>query len=348
MIAWPYGRWAAVRHALPLILIISLIHGGGQLALVFWNPVVSNFIAGTVALIALYPLSMWRLYDEAHQEIERPAMTTRESEGAEVEKRTQAEREREAHEPVMGLTMALFPYIVLTFVTLAGLLIPPVEKALGAFKVGLPFPEATTGYGVTNEAETAYSPFALFTHPGSFILIATIISWIVYHMRGYYERWRAVAQPEGIWKGVADGALPASVAVVSFLVMAAIFDHSGQSQVLALGIAQVAPPLAYAFAANMVGVLGAFMTSSNTASNVLFSGMQQNIAELEQLPGSTVIAAQSSGGALGNAIAPANVVLGTGTTGISGREGEVLKLTLPWAAAVALLIGGATVLLAMS
>lgn len=89
------------------------------------------------------------------------------------------------------------------------------------------------------------------------------------------------------------------------------------------------------------------MTSSNTASNVLFSGMQQNIALLEDLPESTIIGAQSAGGALGNAIAPANVVLGTGTTGISGREGEVLRVTFPWAIVVSLLIGGGSVLLAL-
>lgn len=347
MIAWLYGRWAAVRHALPLILIISLIHGGGQLALVLWNPVVSNFIAGTVALAALYPLSTWGRYDEAHEEMDRPAMMAGEDEGEEVEQRAKAEREREAHEPVMGLFMALFPYIVLTVVTLGGLLIPTVEEALSAFEIGLPFPATTTGYGVTNEAEDAYSTFELFTHPGTFILVATIIAWIVYRVRGYYEEWARIAQPEGVWEGVADGALPASVAVLSFLIMAAIFEHSGQSQTLALGIAEVAPPLVYAVVANMVGVLGAFMTSSNTASNVLFSGMQQNIALLEDLPESTIIGAQSAGGALGNAIAPANVVLGTGTTGISGREGEVLRVTFPWAIVVSLLIGGGSVLLAL-
>jgi len=55
-IAWIFARMKGVARAWPLILIISLIHGGGQLALVLVNPVISTFIASTVAPIALYPL----------------------------------------------------------------------------------------------------------------------------------------------------------------------------------------------------------------------------------------------------------------------------------------------------
>lgn len=342
-IAWLYGRWSAVRHALPLIAIISVIHGGGQLALVFWNPIVSNFIAGTFALMVLYPLSRWKIYDEEHEEIDRPAM---QASGEKPAQAAAADGKKAGREPVMGLGMATFPYLALIVITLGGLLIPVIEQALGGFRTGLPFPEVSTGYGVTRQATEAYAPFAFFTHPGTFILIATVITWLVYRTRGYYETWTRIGKPEGIWKGVTDGALPASVAVISFLTMATVFDHSGQTRTLALGIAAVMPPLGYAFAANFIGILGAFMTSSNTASNVLFSGLQQDIAQLQSLSEASIIASQSAGGALGNSIAPANAVLGTGTTGISGKEGAVLRMTFPFAIGVALIIGAVTVFLA--
>jgi len=337
MIAWIYGRSKAVVHALPMILIISLIHGGGQLALVFWNPVVSNFIAGTAALIALYPLSTWKRFNDPHQDFGSPAMSDRSSDEPSKEV---------AREPVMGLGMAAFPYLTLIVVTLGGLLIPAVEQVLGVFKVGLPFPAVQTGYNISRDASDAFKPFALFTHPGTFILVAALISWGVYAGRGYFAEWKRIAKPESIWKGVTDGALPASVAVISFLTMTTVFDHSGQTRALAFGIAATVPPLGYAFAANAVGVLGAFMTSSNTASNVLFSGLQQNVAQLQALPESSIIAGQSAGGALGNAIAPANAVLGTGTTRISGKEGAVLRITLPWTLAVAVVLGLGTMFFA--
>ncbi|MCC5972151.1 MAG: L-lactate permease [Pararhodobacter sp.] len=341
MIAWIYGRWAAMSHAMPMILIISLIHGGGQLMLVFWNPIVSNFVAGTVALLALYFLSNWKRYDEPHEDFDSPIM-----EGKGTSEAQEEAAEKVKHEPVMGLGMATFPYIVLIVVTLGGLLIPPIEQALGALRVGIPFHEVGTGYGVVREGTESFKPFALFTHPGTFILAAAIISWLVYRSQGYFEAWKKIKKPEGIWKGVTDGALPASVAVISFLTMSTVFDHSGQTESLAMGISDAVPPMGYAFAASFIGLLGAFMTSSNTASNVLFSGLQQNVAQLQGLSEPAIIAAQSAGGALGNSIAPANAVLGTGTTGISGREGEVLRVTLPWAIAVAVLLGLGTMFFA--
>src|SRR5690606_26333700 len=63
-IVWMYGRWPAIRHAWPLVLIISAIQGGGQLVMMFVDPVLSAFLAATVALIAMYPLSHWKRYSE--------------------------------------------------------------------------------------------------------------------------------------------------------------------------------------------------------------------------------------------------------------------------------------------
>jgi lactate permease len=129
-------------------------------------------------------------------------------------------------------------------------------------------------------------------------------------------------------------------------VMSSVMDDSGQVQVLALGIEEVTPPIVFAFISTWIGVLGAFMTSSNTASNILFAPLQQETAlAAEALQEPTIIAAQSVGGAIGNAIAPANVVLGTGTAGAVGKEGDVLRVTLPWAVVAAVLVGIATVLL---
>jgi lactate permease len=345
-IAWMYGRMKAVAHAWPMILIISAIHGGVQLALMLWNPVLSTFLAATAALIALYPLSLWKRYDQPAEGIEeRPAMAESQGEDQEAEQEAEGEKEEEA-EPVMGLWMALLPYAVLTVATVIVLVVPQVEAALERFEVGLPFPAVETGYGVENEAEAPYSPFAPLTHPGTFLLLASLVTWLVYRSRGYYDQWSEREDTRPILGSVVEDAVPSSIAVIAFLVMSTLMDHSGQTEVLAMGLAEVAPPMVFAFASNWIGVLGAFMTSSNTASNILFAPLQQEtVAALEGLSEPTIIAAQSTGGAIGNAIAPANVVLGTGTAGIVGREGEVLRKTLPWAAAIAVLVGGLTILL---
>lgn len=339
-IAWLYGRRQAIGHAWPLILIITAIHGGLQWALMYWNPILSTFIASTVALLMLFPLSYWKRYSEPAEGIEdRPVMAEGRGECAGEECDTEPE-------PVMSLGMAILPYVVLVALTVGGLAIPAVEQWLGRVEVGLPFPEAATGYGVVREAEAPYAPFAPFSHPGTFLLLAAAITWAVYRWKGFYEAWREREETESIWSGMVENGVPASVAIVGFLVMSRVMDHSGQIQVLALGIAEVSPPLVFAFFSNFIGVLGAFMTSSNTASNILFAPLQQETAlAVPGLNPPTIIAAQSAGGAIGNAIAPANVVLGTGTAGIVGQEGSVLRVTLPWAIGVAVLAGAVTILL---
>jgi lactate permease len=230
-------------------------------------------------------------------------------------------------------------------VTLGVLLIRPLNAALGQFRLGLPFPEVTTGFGIHNPAIARYAPVAVFTHPGMMLLVTAIVVWFVYRGKGYYRAWAARQAPERIGSALLVDAVPASVPVIAFLVTSRILDHSGQSLTIAYGVAAVSSPLVYASVASMIGALGAFMTSSSTASNVLFGGVQSSVAHLHGLSPETIIGAQAAGSAYGNAIAPANVVLGTSVAGIKGQEGAVLRKTIPWTAAVAVLTGAATVLM---
>lgn len=337
VIAWLVGRVAGVIHALPLIATVALIQGGGQALLVLFDPVLSAFLAAAAALLALYPLSRWRRYQQPAEGLDqRPAMRERQA--------------RDRADAPMGLGMALMPYAVLTIAAMAVLVPPPVQELLGQFEIGPAFPAAETGLGRQIEEEDPFSPFAPLTHPGTFLLVASLIAYLVYRRRGYYREWAARGKASenergGIARGVLRNALPASVAVAAFLVMSNLMRDSGQTDVLAIGIAEVAPPPVYALLANVIGVVGAFMTSSNTASNILFAPLQEQAAVALELQEATIIAAQGAGGAIGNAIAPANVVLGTGTAGIIGREGDVLRLTLPYTAAAALIVSLATVLI---
>jgi len=336
-VVWVYGRWAAVRHAWPLVLILGTILGVGQMLATLFSPELSTFLAAAVALVALYPLSRWHRYGQPITGIPvRPAMAERPLEHVDEAK------------PVMGLPMAFLPYIVLTVVTLSVLLIRPVNDLFGKLRVGLPFPKVTTGYGVTNAAVHSYAPITVFTHPGMMLLITSLVVWIVYRARGYYRMWAQRQTTERIWSALLVDAVPASVPVIAFLVTSRILDHSGQSLTIAFGIAAVAPPLVYAGISSLIGALGAFMTSSSTASNVLFGGLQSDVAHLHGLSAEAIIASQAAGSAYGNAIAPANIVLGTSVAGIKGQEGSVLRLTIGWTVLVAVLTGAATIALVLA
>jgi len=336
LVVWLYGRWQAIRHAWPLVLILGTIMGVGQLLAAIISPELSTFLGAAVALLALYPLSRWPRFGEPIQGIsERPAMADK-----------PAGEQAEAA-PVMSLATSCLPYVVLTAVTLSVLLIPPLNRALVQVAVGLPFPAVETGFGIQNAAVARYAPIRVFTHPGMMLLITSVIVWVVYNAGGYYRSWAKLHKPESIWSGLLVDGVPSSVPVIAFLVTSRILDHSGQTLTLAHGIAAISPPLVYAGIASVIGALGAFMTSSSTASNVLFGGVQGGVAELHGLSKETIIAAQAGGSAYGNAIAPANVVLGTSVAGIKGQEGAVLRQTMPWTIIVAVLTGIATIVLAL-
>jgi lactate permease len=249
--------------------------------------------------------------------------------------------------PVMSLSMSSQPYIVLTAVTLAVLLIPWLNNALRQLTVGLPFPAVDTGFGVHNAAVERYAPIALLTHPGMMLLATAVIIWLVYSAGGYYRAWAERHKPESLWSALLIDAVPASVPVIAFLVTSRILDHTGQSLVLAYGLAAVSPPLVYAGIASIIGALGAFMTSSSTASNVLFGGVQGGVAQLHGLSKETIIAAQAAGSAYGHALGPAHIVLGPSIAGIKGQEGAVLRQAIPWTVIVVILTGLATVALVL-
>ena len=363
-VAWMYGRTQAVKHALPMITVISLIAGGGQLLGIYvWQAAFANFMAATLCLLALPVLTKWDLYASATGGMDsRPAMrdgvdgTTAGAAGAVATDGGRAPDDAAtdggvatgnqidgvATDDLMSLKMALLPFGALAVVAFLTAVIDPLAAALNTVQVGLAFPAAETGFGVTNGAAGPYSPFTPLTHPGTLLLFSTVVAYAAYSRKGYFDD---PEEPESTFaRSVLKSAIPASVAVISFLVMAKVMDHSGQTLVLAQGIAGVATPASYGLLSPLIGSLGAFMTSSNTASNILFSGLQQETAvSLGGLNENWILAGQTTGGAIGNAISPGNVILGTSAVGIVGQEGDVLRKTIPWVAAVAVVIGAAIV-----
>jgi lactate permease len=118
--------------------------------------------------------------------------------------------------------------------------------------------------------------------------------------------------------------------------MSVVMSHSGMTDVLAIGLAQGVGAL-FPLASPWIGVLGAFMTGSNTNSNVVFAVLQQRTAELLGYWIPTILAAQTTGGAIGSVIAPTKIVVGASTAGMAGEEGVILRSLLPY---IGLLIVG--------
>ena len=85
---------------------------------------------------------------------------------------------------------------------------------------------------------------------------------------------------------------------------------------------------AYVIIAPVIGVLGAFMSGSNTVSNTLFAGLQFQTATLVHMSPVLIVALQNIGGAAGNMICVNNVVAVCATTGVAGNEGRIIRINL--------------------
>lgn len=85
---------------------------------------------------------------------------------------------------------------------------------------------------------------------------------------------------------------------------------------------------AYVIIAPIIGVLGAFMSGSNTVSNTLFAGLQFQTAQLVKMSPVLIVALQNIGGAAGNMICVNNVVAACATTGTMGNEGKIIRTNI--------------------
>jgi len=337
-LAWIIGRWQAVLHALPFILIQTVVLGGVQLGVVLFSPELSTFLAGSAALLTLLVLARWSRYAEPFDLDESPALEDRDDEKEESE---------ETREPVMNMWMALAPYGILTVLSVVALTIPPVQETLERFAFGMPFPATETGFGVVMDAEEMYEPFTPLAHPSGLLLLAVLLSWALYGARGYFAKWREQDDPPPVVRTALSDGVPATTAIVIFLVLSSIYSHSGQVDVLAFGVGEVAPPPVYAFLAPVIGIVGALVTSSSTSSNILFAPMQDAVAAAHDLNQAGVIAGQSAGGSIGNVIAPVNLTLGAAAAGIAGKEGTIMRICALWLLPVALIIGALTIPMAL-
>ena len=118
------------------------------------------------------------------------------------------------------------------------------------------------------------------------LLFFAVYSWTGHYTKGVGRR---------ISQRTVKSAVPSSIGILSMVGMAVVMDNSGMTYVLAAGLSKLAGPL-YPLVAPYIGMLGAFMTGSNTNSNVVFAPLQKQAAELLLISVPIILAAQTTGG----------------------------------------------------
>ncbi|MFH1155100.1 MAG: L-lactate permease [Pseudomonadota bacterium] len=90
----------------------------------------------------------------------------------------------------------------------------------------------------------------------------------------------------------------------------------------------------------LLGWVGTFLTGYGVASLMLFGQLQIQAASLLGTSGTWLAAALAVGSSIGSISSPFKIALATAMVGAIGKEGSVLRITIPLGVAASLLVGG--------
>ncbi len=229
----------------------------------------------------------------------------------------------------MSQAMAWSPYV------LCGLLLVITRVPVFQLKPIVTNPMFSVGMTDILGFQGVTSKLALLNLPGTipFILVSILIIFM-HRMTG-----SQVAQAWGT--ALAKMKAP-TIALIAAVALVAIFRGSGVNTAGVDGAALPSMPMAmppfmaeltgnaWPFLAAFVGGLGAFITGSDTVSDMLFADFQWGVASTLGYNATKhfiIVAAQGVGGAMGNMICIHNIVAVCAVLGMIGNEGPILRRT---------------------
>ncbi len=303
--------WRAVWRLSPAVLVLGVVMGAVQYGAAvsgLWN--IAAFLGGMAGLAAAYPLA--RRYNGRIDQTGNDRLDLKK------------------------LMVAVSGYFLLVVIILAVQLIQPLHSFLGQVVLRVNFPETVTALGYVTPAGDGRN-LTIFRHTGVVLLYAAAAAYLIYRQAGLYTP----GAIDRILDGTLRRVISSSVSIVSMVTMAVIMETSGMTDTLARGLADSVGAL-FPLVAPWIGALGAFMTGSNTNSNVVFGALQLRTATILGLEVTIILAGQTAGAALASVMAPTKVVVGASTAGMAGKEGDVMRSLLIYTGSLVLLVSALT------
>ena len=130
--------------------------------------------------------------------------------------------------------------------------------------------------------------------------------------------------------------------IAAMLALGFTTRYSGTDATMGLAFAHTGA--LYPFFGTLLGWLGVALTGSDTASNVLFGGLQKITSEQLGLNPNLMAAANSSGGVMGKMIDAQSIVVASTATRWYGHEGDILRYVFFHSIVLAMLVGGLVML----
>ncbi|MBR4746201.1 MAG: L-lactate permease [Desulfovibrio sp.] len=238
--------------------------------------------------------------------------------------------EKSEYKEHMSQFMAWLPYV------LCGLILVVTRVPAFGLKPLLTNPMFSVGLKDILGQTGVSANIALLWLPGTipFMLVA-LLTILLHGMNG--------EKVAGAWNTTFKKMVAPTIALIAAVSLVSIFKGTAANVAGPNGSALPSMPLAMATVcadafknawpavASYIGGLGAFITGSNTVSDMLFANFQWDVAQqlgFNVKQSIAIVAAQGAGGAAGNMICIHNIVAACAVLGLIGREGQILRLTI--------------------
>ena len=325
---WAFAGFKGMKEIWPAILVTGLSFAIPQyLVSNFMGPELVDIIAAIVSMVCLVAfLRVW----QPRTVWTSPALRGRDISAAEAKPPQPVVRHSR-----QALIAAWTPWIILSvFVFIWGL--PPVKAWLnGIFSPRFPM-EGLHNLVMkvppvvpTPHPEAAIYTLNLLSATGTGILLAALVSAVV-------MKYNPVAIVRTFFKTVWLVKF-SLLTIVLMLALGTLTRFSGTDTTLGLAFANTG--VFYPFFGTLMGWIGVALTGSDTASNVLFGGMQKVAAEQLGLSPNLMGAANSSGGVMGKMIDAQSIVVASTATRWFNHEGDILRYVFFHSIALASLVG---------
>lgn len=212
------------------------------------------------------------------------------------------------------------PFVILTmFIGAWG--IASVQALLGQVTVVAPVPLLNNAIvnPDTGRAIAATIRLNWMSAAGTSVVLAALASAFVLRMR-----WSDLSVV-----CVRTGSQLARPALTIALFLAFAYVTSASGMTTTLGRALAGTGALFPAVSPILGWLGVFITGSDTSANALFGRLQQTSAEQLGLNPVLAVAANSSGGVTAKMISPQSIAVACAAAGLTGREPDLLRFTLP-------------------
>lgn len=227
----------------------------------------------------------------------------------------------------MGLFRAIFPYLLVIAVLFPIKVWVPLNTALNSVVISI---------GLGGAAGTwAWKPL---TQIGVLLAVCSVVGGLVQGLdgKGFATAVKKTMVPF----------VPSAIACFGFLTMSEVLNESQMMKILAIGTAAIVGGLVYPFVAPFVGWMGCVITGSGVSTNILFARFQQDMAGQLNQDQILYVATNNSGGGASSMSTPNKIIPAAAITGLLGKEGEVMRRTIPISLALTALVGVITWIMA--